>query len=138
MDNRTISAHGNDKACKKKKTISLPLYRLYAIFRLLFIPEENEHHNRADFVNRKKGPGKSTAETWNQIGEIVENCGFEQTTAAERLASKLLSVVGKTTVDNDLKKKMNKGDMSMEAITNTIYEYMYEKNESRVSKKKQK
>ena len=61
-----------------------------------------------------------------------KNCEFEEITAAELLASKFLSVIGKTTGDNDLKKKIKKGDMSVEAITDTIHEYMYEKmNESR-------
>ena len=54
------------------------------------------------------------------------------------LASKFFSVVGKTTGDNELKKKIKKGDMSVEAITDTIHEYMYEKvNESRDSEETQ-
>ena len=55
------------------------------------------------------------------------------------LASKFLSVIGKTTGDNDLKKKIKKGDMSVEATTDTIHEYMYEKmNESKDSEKETK
>ena len=56
-----------------------------------------------------------------------KNCEFEEITASELLASKFLSVIGKTTGDNDLKKKIKKGDMSVEAIPDTIHEYMYEK-----------
>ena len=56
-----------------------------------------------------------------------KNCEFEEITAAELLASKFLSVIGKTTGDNDLKKKIKKEDMSVEALTDTIHEYMYEK-----------
>ena len=81
----------------------------------------------------KRKPGESAAETWKRILEIEKNSEkkFEQITAAELLASNCLSVIGKTTGDNDLKKKIKKGNMSVEAITNTIHENMYEKtNES--------
>ena len=47
--------------------------------------------------------------------------------AGEKLASKFLSVIGKTTDDNALKKKIKKGDMSVEAIIAAIQEYLYEK-----------
>ena len=120
------------KTVREREPNSLQLYRPYALFRLHFIPERNKHHSRADFFNLKCEPGKSAAETWKRILEIEKNCEFEEITAAELLASKFLSVIGKTTGDNDLKKKIKKGDMSVEAITDTIYEYMYEKmNESR-------
>ena len=120
------------KTVREREPNSLPLYRLYALFRLHFIPERNKHHSRADFFNLKREPGESAAETWKRILEIEKNCEFEEITAAELLASKFRSVIGKTTGDNDLKKKIKKGDMSVEAITDTIHEYMYEKmNESR-------
>ena len=107
---------------------------LYALFRLHFVPERNKHHSRADFFNLKREPGEPAAETWKRILEIEKNCEFEEITAAELLASKFLSVIGKTTGDNNLKKKIKKGDMSVEAITDTIHEYTYEKmNESRDS-----
>ena len=43
------------------------------------------------------------------------------------MASKFLSVIGKSTGDYDLKKKIRKSDMSVEAITEGLYEHMYEK-----------
>ena len=46
---------------------------------------------------------------------------------AELLASKFSSVIGKSTGDYDLKKKIRKNDMSVEAITEALQEYMYEK-----------
>ena len=127
------------KTVREREPNSLPLYRLYTLFRLHFIPERNKHHSRADFFNLKREPGESAAETWKRILEIEKNCEFEEITAAELLASKFLSVIGKTTGDNDLKKKIKKGDMSVEAITDTIHEYMYEKmNESRDSEEETK
>ena len=52
-------------------------------------------------------------------------------TAAELLASKFLSVIGKSTGDYELKKKIKKSDYSIDAITDAIHEHMYEKlNES--------
>ena len=120
------------KTVREREPNSLPLCRLYALFRLQFIPERNKHHSRADFFNLKREPGESAAETWKRILEIEKNFEFEEITAAELLAPKFLSVIGKTTRDNDLKKKIKKGDMSVEVITDTIHEYVYEKmNESR-------
>ena len=56
-----------------------------------------------------------------------KNCEFETITAAELLASKFLSLIGNSTGDYDLKKKIRKRDMSVEAIADAIHEYMYEK-----------
>ena len=75
------------KTVREKEPNSLPLYRLYTLFRLHFIPEKNKHHSRADFFNLKREPGESAAETWKRILEIEKNCEFEEITAAELLAS---------------------------------------------------
>ena len=56
-----------------------------------------------------------------------ENCEFEAITAAELLASKFLSLIGKSTGDYELKKKIRKSDMSVETITDILHEHMYEK-----------
>ena len=42
------------------------------------------------------------------------------------MASKFLSVTGKSPGDYDLKKKIRKSDTSVEAITEALHEYMYE------------
>ena len=76
------------KTVREKEPTSLPLYRLYALFRLHFIPERNKHHSRADFFNLKREPGETAAETWKRILEIEKNCEFEEITAAELLALK--------------------------------------------------
>ena len=93
------------KTEREREPNSLPLYRLYTLFRLQLIPEQNKHHSIADFFKIKREPGESAAETWKRILETEKNCEFKEVTVAELLASKFLSVIGKTTGDNDLKKK---------------------------------
>ena len=127
------------KTVREKEPNSLPLYRLHTLFRLHFIPERNKHHSRADVVNLKREPGESAAETWKRIQEIEKNWEFEELTAPELVASKFLSVIGKTTGNNDLKNRIRKSDMSVEAIPDTIHEYMCEKmNESKDSEEETK
>ena len=58
---------------------------------------------------------------------IEKNCEFENITAAEILASKFLSLIGKSTGDYELNKKIRKSDMSVEAIIDGLHEQMYEK-----------
>ena len=48
------------RTARERQLISIPLRRLYTLFRLHFIPE---HHSRADFLNLKREPGESAAET---------------------------------------------------------------------------
>ena len=48
-------------------------------------------------------------------------------TAVELLVSKFLTVIGKSAGDYDLKKKNQKIDMSVEAITEALHEHKYEK-----------
>ena len=73
---------------------SLPLQRLYALFRLHgFIPERNKHHSRAkNFQSKdlKREPGEMAADTWKGILENEKKCEFEKITAAELLASKFV------------------------------------------------
>ena len=70
---------------------------------------------------------ETAADVWKRILEIEKNCEFETITVAEFLASKLLSLIGKSTGDYNLKKKIRKNDMSVKAITDAIHEYMSEK-----------
>ena len=94
------------KTVREKEPKNLPLHRLYALFRLHFTPERNKHHSRADFFELKREPGEAIAEVWKRILEVEQNCEFEEITAAELIASKFLSVIGKETEDKDLKKKI--------------------------------
>ena len=114
------------KTVREREPSSLLLYKLYTLFRLHFTPERNVQHSRADFFDLKREDGESAADVWKRILEVEKNCEFETITAAEFLASKFLSVIGKSTGDYDLKKKIRKSDMSVEAITEALHEYKYE------------
>ena len=72
------------KTVREKEPNSLPLYRLYTLFRLHFIPERNKHHSRADFFNLKREPGEPAAETLKRILEIEKSCDFEEITSQKR------------------------------------------------------
>ena len=115
------------KTVREREPSSLWLYKLYTLFRLHFTPERNVQHSRANFFDLKREDGEYAADVWKRILEVEKNCEFETITAAELLWSKFLSVIGKSTGDYDLKKKIWKSDMSIEAITEALHEYMYEK-----------
>ena len=119
------------KTIREREPTSLPLHRLYALFRIHFIPERNKQHSRADFFNIKRETGESAADVWKRILEIEKKCEFENITPAELIASKFMSLIGKTSGDYELKRKIKKSNMSIDAITEAIHEYVYEKlNES--------
>ena len=94
------------KTLREKEPSSLPLYKLYTLFRLHYTPERNVQHSRADFFGLKKESVESAADTWKRILEVEKNCEFENVTAAELLASKSLSHIGNSTGDYELKKKI--------------------------------
>ena len=94
---------------------------------LHFTPERNVQHSRADFFDLKRKDGESAVDVWKRILEVEKYCEFETITAAELLASKFLSVIGKLTGDYDLKKKIRKSDMSVKAITEALHKYKNEK-----------
>ena len=68
-----------------------------------------------------------TKEQAHLVRTLQKNCELETITTAELLASKFLFVIGNSTGDYDLKKKIRKSDMSIDAITEALHEYMYEK-----------
>ena len=115
------------KTVREREPSSLPLHKLCALFRLHYTPERNVQHSRSDFFDLKRENGETATDVWKRILEIEKNSEFENIRAAELLASKFLSLIGKSTGDYELKKKIRKGDMSVEAITDAIHEYMYEK-----------
>ena len=99
---------------------------MYSLFRLNSTPERNVHHSRVDFFELKRDEGESAADVWKRILAIERNCEFETITAAELVASNFFSVIGNSTGDYDLKKKIRKHNMSVEAITEALHEHMYE------------
>ena len=96
------------KTVREREPSSLPLHKLYTLFRLHFTPERNVHHSRADFFDLKREDGETAADVWKRILEVEKNCEFETITAAELLASKFLSLIGKSTGDYDLKRNQEK------------------------------
>ena len=113
------------KTVREREPTTLPLWKLYALFRLHFTPERNVHHSRADFFELRRNTGETAADVWKRILEVERNCEFETVTAAELLASKFLSVIGNNEADKELKKKIKKGHMTIDAITEAIHEHIY-------------
>ena len=60
------------KTVREREPSSLPLYKLYTLFRLHFTPERNVQHSRADF-DLKRGNGESAADVWKRILEVEKN-----------------------------------------------------------------
>ena len=119
------------KTTREREPSATPLYKLYTLFRLHFTPEKNVQHNRAHFFDLKRGTNETAADVWKRILNVEKYCEFEIITAAELIASNFLSLIGNSTGDYELKKKIRKSDMSIEAISDAIHENMYEKlNES--------
>ena len=82
------------KTIREKDPNSLPLNKLYSLFRLHFIPERNKHHSRADFFGIERDKNETAEDVWTRLLEVEKNCEFENITAAELLASKFLSLIG--------------------------------------------
>ena len=115
------------KTVREREPSSLPLHKLYTQFRLHFTPQRNVHHSRANFFYLKREEGESAADVWKRIQAIERNCKFGTITEADLSASKVVSVIGKSKGDYDLKEKIRKSDMSVEAITEALHEFLYEK-----------
>ena len=58
---------------------------------------------------------------------MEKNCEFENVTPAELLASKFLSVIGRSTGDYEQEKKIRKSDITVETITALIHEHLYDR-----------
>ena len=78
----------------------MDINHLYSLFRLHFIPE------RYNFQD-----------VWTRRLQVEKNCEFENVTPAKLIASKIFSVIGRSTGDKELKKKIRKSDMTIETIT---------------------
>ena len=78
MGNWTNRNHGDDKTVKERQPSSLPLHKLYTLFRLHFTPERNVQHSRADFFDLKRGNGESAADVWKRILEVEKIANSKQ------------------------------------------------------------
>ena len=105
--------------------------QLYSLFRLHFIPERNKFHSRADVFGITREKHETAEDVWTRILQVEKICEYENVTQAELKASNVLSVIGRSTGDYELKKKIRKSDMIIETITTLIHEHMYDRlNES--------
>ena len=108
--------------------------QLYSLFRLNFIPERNKFHSRADFFGIIREPNETAEDVSTRILQIEKNCDFDNITSAELIASKFLSLIGRSTGDYELRKKILKSNMTIETITDLIHEYVYDRlNDSNIS-----
>ena len=61
---------GMTKTVREREPTALPLHNFYSLFRLLFTPERNEQHNRADFFNLKRESNETAADVCKRILEV--------------------------------------------------------------------
>ena len=93
------------KTVREREPSSIQLFKLYILFRLHFTPERNFQHSRANFFDLKREDGESAADVWKRK---LEKLRIRNKTAAELLASKLLSVIGKSEVTTISRRKWEK------------------------------
>ena len=105
----------------------MDINQLYSLFRLHFIPERNKFHSRADFFGITREKHESVEDVWTRILQVEKNCEFENVTPAKLIASKFLSVIGRSTENYETKKGIRKSDMTIETITALIHEHMYDR-----------
>ena len=77
----------------------MDINQLYSLFRLHFIPERKAFHSRADCFRITREKHETAEEVKSRILQVEKNCEFENVTPAELLASKFLSVIGRSTGD---------------------------------------
>ena len=98
-----------------------------------YISYRNETNPTAEqiFFGITREKHETAEDVWTRILQVEKNCEFENVTPAKLLASKFFSVIGRSTGDYELVKKIRKSDMTIETITALIHEHMYERlNES--------
>ena len=105
----------------------MDMNQIYSMFRLRFIPERNKFQCRTDFFGITREKHETVEDVWTRILKVEKNCEFENVTPAELIASKFLSVIGRSTGDYELKKKIRKSDMTIETIAALILEHMYDR-----------
>ena len=115
------------KTARDNDPNKMNINQLYILFRLHFIPERNKFHSRADFFGITREPNETAEDVWTRILQTEKNCEFDNVTPAELIASKFLSLIGRSTGDYELKKKIRKSNMTIETITDLIHEYMYDR-----------
>ena len=96
-----IWALGEEAVTEMTKTVrdndpnKMNINQLYSLFRLHFIPERNKFHSRADFFEIVREPSETGV--WTRILQTEKNCEIDNVTPAELIASKFLSLIGRST-----------------------------------------
>ena len=101
--------------------------QFHSLLRLHFITERNKFHSRADFFEVTREKHETAEDVWTRILHVEKNCEFENVIPAELIASKFLSVIGRSKGDYELKKKIRKSNMKIETKTALIHNYMYDR-----------
>ena len=129
-----IWALGEEAVTEMTKTVrdndpnKMNINQLYSLFRLHIIPERNKFQSRADFFGIVSEPNETVEDVWTtRILQTEKKCEIDNVTPAELIASKFLSLIGRSTGDYELKKKIRKSNMTIETITDLIHEYMYDR-----------
>ena len=63
---------------RDREPSSLPLHKLYTLFRLHFTPERNVLHSGANFFELKREEGESAADVWNGYWHSKEIVNLKQ------------------------------------------------------------
>ena len=66
------------KTVREREPTNLSLYRHYALFRLLYTPERNKHHSRANFFQLKREPGESASDLCKRILEAEQTASLKR------------------------------------------------------------
>ena len=118
MGDWTMCTNRNDKNGERIGAQCPTVIQTDTSFRLHCTSEVNLQHSRADFFDLKREAKETAADIWKKTLDVEKNCEFETITAAELIALKFPSLIGKSTRDYELK-KFEKA-MSVEAITRRI------------------
>ena len=65
------------RTVRGREPTTLPLRRLYSLFRIHFIPERNKYHSRADFFNIQREPGEAAAVIWKISWKLKRNVSLK-------------------------------------------------------------
>ena len=110
-----IWALGESATTKMTRTVRgknpnrIDINQLNSLFRLHFIPERSKFHSRFLWYNKRK----NTKDVWTRVLQVEKNCEFDNVTPAEIIASKFLSVIGRSTGYYELKKKIRRKNMTI-------------------------
>ena len=95
MDNRPKYNLGSDKNSPRERTEFLtPLHTVYIHYSDYISRRKNHTIHPSRFLRLKKS-SESAADVWERILEIERNYELDTFTAAEFLASKFVSLIGK-------------------------------------------